>query len=55
MNSLDDFPKIVILRCCRDWPVQIEIAHRHGGRCGLCNQIPIAVFDPYVKPEEGAK
>lgn len=46
---MDSLPKYVILRCCRDWPVQIEIAHRRDGRCGLCNRVPELVYQPYEK------
>jgi len=43
--------KIYSLRCCRDWPCQLE-AMFFPGRCGLCGQTPERVFEPYVKEEK---
>lgn len=41
--------EIVILRCCRDWPVHRDHAAGNG-RCGMCRQVPHLVDEIY--PEE---
>ena len=41
--------EVIILRCCRDWPV--HLSHAYGtGTCGLCRERPTLVFEPYRKP-----
>ena len=41
---------IIILRCCRDWPVHVDHAIGWNGKCGLCRQVPKIVWELY--PEE---
>jgi hypothetical protein len=45
---------IIILRCCRDWPVHAYMAYS-GGRCGLCGQSPIVVNEPYKVEQINSK
>jgi len=45
--STKDTPKYVILRCCRDWPIQIESAYHRGGKCGLCGESPQLILEEY--------
>lgn len=40
-------PKYVILRCCRDWPIQMESAYYRGGTCGLCGESPKLIMKEY--------
>lgn len=39
--------KLYILRCCRDWPVDLVTGTLNRGFCGLCNQEPQFVFEEY--------
>lgn len=50
MDDIDG-DTIIILRCCRDWPIQAKMAMMKGGSCGLCGEYPTVVFERYVAPE----
>lgn len=41
---------IIILRCCRDWPIQAHSAMIRGGTCGYCKKFPEVVFELYDGP-----
>lgn len=38
---------IIILRCCRDWPIHRHSSYGLLGRCGLCRQVPELVDEIY--------
>jgi len=42
-----DINDIIILRCCRDWPVHAHTAYNTNGKCGLCHDFPIVVWEKY--------
>jgi hypothetical protein len=42
--------EIIILRCCRDWPIHRDQTTGHPGRCGICRQVPYVVDEIY--PED---
>ena len=39
--------RLIILRCCRDWPCHESEAIFRNGRCGLCLQIPEVIDEDY--------
>ena len=42
---------IIILRCCRDWPIHAYAVYGQAiGRCGVCHERPYAIWEIY--PEE---
>ena len=41
---------VVILRCCRDWPVHVHSAYWKMGKCGTCGEVPKVILELY--PEE---
>lgn len=41
---------VVILRCCRDWPVHVHSAYWKMGKCGICGEVPKVILELY--PEE---
>lgn len=41
---------IIILRCCRDWPVHAYAIYDYG-TCRLCGNRPEAVFEKYPESE----
>lgn len=47
MNDYKD--DIIILRCCRDWPIHRSAAYTTNGRCGICRKIPQVIHELYVK------
>lgn len=48
---MDDEPllenDIIILRCCRDWPVHVHSAYGNMGKCGICKKVPTLVAERY--------
>ena len=44
------YGKVIILRCCRDWPCHEAYAYGRGGRCGLCRNFPVVVEEEYAIP-----
>jgi hypothetical protein len=48
-----DTDSIIILRCCRDWPVHAYCAYATSGRCGICREIPEVINEPYFGNNAG--
>ena len=51
-GSAGVLPKYVILRCCRDWPIQIEAVYDRGGTCGLCGESPELIMKEYQSGQQ---
>lgn len=50
MNATKWNDRLIILRCCRDWPCHEGMAYAYKGRCGLCKEIPTVVNEEYPIP-----
>jgi len=44
--------RLIILRCCQDWPCHWSEAFLNTGRCGKCGQVPEIVDEPYSHPRK---
>jgi hypothetical protein len=42
-----DSKRLIILRCCRDWPCHADYAYGTRGVCGICKQVPKVIDEPY--------
>ena len=49
--SEEHWNEIIILRCCRDWPIHRHSAYLQMGRCGLCRQTPVVIEELYPESE----
>ena len=45
--SDEHWNEIIIVRCCRDWPIHRHSAYHRMGRCGLCRQVPTVIDELY--------
>lgn len=49
-RSKMDKDEIVILRCCRDWPIHVYATFNYG-KCGICKTKPEVVYEKYPESQ----
>ena len=49
--SFADPYDIIIMRCCRDWPIHRGYAYGPVGSCGICRTVPVVTNELYPESE----